>query len=399
MSSIIEQAILDATQLREAALKTAENQIIEKYSSEIKEAMSSILDEDEEEMAVADIADEEGAMADEAPENVQQASMSVTKMCPCPDPEEGEESVFVFNLDDLQAANDGDEAEDAAETQGDLLDAVAGEIAEVLNLDEAAEEVEETKCNSKGDHSHSLEEEEVEVAEALGGGFNAADSKAIGDEELPQDEDEDDQDDLSDLEEAEISIDPEMIKDLVQEMVVDIGNAPGEGWAGRPEAYRQEQEKINLARLADEDEAQELEDLKAGMEDLAGLKESLEAQNSVLAQTVTALKEKLEQLTVVNAKLALQNEVLVNESLNGRQKNRIVESINKAESAKDAKVIAEALQSSVDAPASTVSKGMESLNEAISRPSHVVPRREISSKSGESELKNRFQRLAGIKRN
>jgi len=163
MSSIIEQAILDATQLREAALKTAENQIIEKYSSEIKEAMSSILDEDEEEMAVADIADEEGAMADEAPENVQQASMSVTKMCPCPDPEEGEESVFVFNLDDLQAANDGDEAEDAAETQGDLLDAVAGEIAEVLNLDEAAEEVEETKCNSKGDHSHSLEEEEVEV--------------------------------------------------------------------------------------------------------------------------------------------------------------------------------------------------------------------------------------------
>ena len=396
MSSIIEQAILDATQLREAALKTAENQIIEKYSSEIKEAMSSILDEDEEEMAVADIADKEGEMADEAPENVQQASMSVTKMCPCPDPEEGEESVFVFSLDDLQAANDGDE--DEAETQGDLLDAVAGEIAEVLSLDEAAEEVEETKCNSKGGHSHSLEEEEVEVAEALGGGFNAADSKAIGDEELPRDEDEDDQDDLSDLEEAEISIDPEMVKDLVQEMVVDLQNAP-DGWAGRPESYRQEQEKINLARLADEDAAQELEDLKAGMENLAGLKESLEAQNSVLAQTVTALKEKLEQLTVVNAKLALQNEVLVNESLNGRQKNRIVESINKAESAKDAKVIAEALQSSVDAPASTVSKGMESLNEAISRPSHVVPRREISSNSGESELKNRFQRLAGIKRN
>ena len=45
MGSLIEQAIIDANELREAALRSAESQIIEKYSSEIKEAMDSLLDE------------------------------------------------------------------------------------------------------------------------------------------------------------------------------------------------------------------------------------------------------------------------------------------------------------------------------------------------------------------
>jgi len=40
MSSMLEQAIVDATALREAALKNAEQAIIEKYAPQIKERLS-----------------------------------------------------------------------------------------------------------------------------------------------------------------------------------------------------------------------------------------------------------------------------------------------------------------------------------------------------------------------
>ena len=42
MSQMLEQAIIDATALKEAALKNAENLVIEKYSNEIKEVVQSL---------------------------------------------------------------------------------------------------------------------------------------------------------------------------------------------------------------------------------------------------------------------------------------------------------------------------------------------------------------------
>ncbi len=47
MSSMLEQAIVDATALREAALKNAEAAIIEKYAPEIKNAVDSLLEQDD----------------------------------------------------------------------------------------------------------------------------------------------------------------------------------------------------------------------------------------------------------------------------------------------------------------------------------------------------------------
>ena len=55
MSSMLEQAIIDAEQLKETAQRTAEEAVIEKYQSEIKEAVNAILEQEEplEEEAVA----------------------------------------------------------------------------------------------------------------------------------------------------------------------------------------------------------------------------------------------------------------------------------------------------------------------------------------------------------
>jgi len=55
MSTLLEQAIIDAEALREAAMKNAEASIVEKYSSEVKAAVESLLSEEFEE----DLAEEE----------------------------------------------------------------------------------------------------------------------------------------------------------------------------------------------------------------------------------------------------------------------------------------------------------------------------------------------------
>ena len=45
MSSMLEQAIIDAAALREAALKNAEQSLIEKYAPQIKEAVEAMLED------------------------------------------------------------------------------------------------------------------------------------------------------------------------------------------------------------------------------------------------------------------------------------------------------------------------------------------------------------------
>ena len=47
MSSLLEEAIVDAKALKEAALKNAESAVLEKYSAEVKGALSTLLEQDE----------------------------------------------------------------------------------------------------------------------------------------------------------------------------------------------------------------------------------------------------------------------------------------------------------------------------------------------------------------
>ena len=47
MSSMLEQAIIDAAALKEAALKNAEQEVLERYSKDIKEAVDALLEQDD----------------------------------------------------------------------------------------------------------------------------------------------------------------------------------------------------------------------------------------------------------------------------------------------------------------------------------------------------------------
>ncbi len=135
--------------------------------------------------------------------------------------------------------------------------------------------------------------------------------------------------------------------------------------------------------------------LVAAAKELAESKKAVETENEKLKQLIYDLKGKLDESILSNAKLLYTNQTLTSASLNERQKNRIVESIQNADSVEEAKVIFETLQS---AAGPSIKKAPKSLSEAIRRPSLNVPRRRRENSSRESAVKNRLQALAGIKK-
>ena len=144
------------------------------------------------------------------------------------------------------------------------------------------------------------------------------------------------------------------------------------------------------------EEKEEIEDLQDAGERLSvNESKKLEDENKKLKELIYAMKGKLDESILSNAKLLYTNQTLTSASLNERQKNKIVESIQNADSVEEAKVIFETLQS---AAGPSTRKAPKSLNEAISRPSLNVPRRRRENSPRDSIVKNRFQTLAGIKK-
>jgi hypothetical protein len=399
MSSLLEQAIIDAKELREAALRFAENQVIERHAVELKEAIDSFLNEQDEPALdpMAAAAPAGGPATPPVPEDIPDASLIGTKTGSAGE----DESSITLSVEDLRTMLSAYEDQDIPPE--DLKDPF-----EIL-------------ADGTPDSSDQHEPDETEIQ--LGQVRQPQTAPSTGMEGLMEDirrflndkpsslqetyDIEDDiedelEDELEDEEEDEEE-DESYIHSLSEELVIDITNGDFTGWAGRPEKDRQYQEKIELARLADTKRQEELKDLQDGMKKLAGINESLKAksselrnQNVLLEQTILALKGKLEEVNLSNAKLLYQNEVLTNSSLNERQKTQVVESIRKAASVSEAKVIFETLQSA--ARSIGTDRKVESLNEAIRRPSHTIHGKRPLTESVDNSQLDYWKKLAGIQK-
>ena len=157
----------------------------------------------------------------------------------------------------------------------------------------------------------------------------------------------------------------------------------------------QDTEVKEEAELSEEaiEQVEKLSEVKAKLEDQVG---ALTEQNTKLTTAVVALKEHVEGVNVTNAKLLYTNRVLTNDSLNERQKNKIVEAISNADSVEEAKVIFDTLQSAVG---STDKREPKSLSEAVDRSStHIMSSRNATRHESKVEpAVTRWQLLAGLK--
>ena len=102
MSTMLEQAIVDAKALREAAVKSAEAAIVEKYNDEVKDAVSKLLEQDDE----MDL-----GMEPEAEVEIDSTAMEQVPMAHLSD---DDEDIVVVDLDDIIAAAESEEGEEEA---------------------------------------------------------------------------------------------------------------------------------------------------------------------------------------------------------------------------------------------------------------------------------------------
>ena len=107
------------------------------------------------------------------------------------------------------------------------------------------------------------------------------------------------------------------------------------------------------------------------------------------------MKEKLDEVNLSNAKLLYTNRVLTSDSLNERQKNKIVEAVRKAVTVEEAKTIFDTLQSAVGSV--SAKREPKSLSEVVrKRSAAFLPRREEKKVD---PFAARMKILAGIKKN
>jgi hypothetical protein len=117
-------------------------------------------------------------------------------------------------------------------------------------------------------------------------------------------------------------------------------------------------------------------------------------QNKGFKELLQKISHTLEEVNLSNAKLVYTNQILGSDSLNERQKNKIVETINEADSVETAKSVFDALQSTVGTSLDSRS-APKSLSEAIIRGNTTMLRRKEKQASNNPHLE-RMKKLAGI---
>ena len=430
MSSLLEQAFVDAKALKEAALKNAESTIVEKYSDEVKETLNKLLEQDELGLGGGLGGDPMGAPAGaDADVDVPLAATDGEDVCPCPD--EGDEEKVTIKFDELAEAlqkleeeldSDSIDEELKNPDKADLDDdgklssyekargkaiekSMSGDDDSDDDDDKVDEELDLSALVAAVMENFDLDESEEELEEGAYLDVEDTAGKDIADVEAMASITEEDEEEL----EEEIDADS-LIDAVMEKLTVDMG-ADLSGWAGRraeDKMYEMEKELAarrstsleqdstlgrGMADRTDTDPQKELEDLKQAQEELVfennQLKEKLQDYENVVEQ----LKESVTDVNLSNARLLYTNRVLRNTSLNERQKDKIAEAISNAGSVTEAKTIYDTLQSTVEAKPK---KSPQSLSEAIGRRNTVL-RATRQEAPASDPFQDRMKRLAGIK--
>ena len=400
MSSMLEQAIVDAAELRKAALKNAEQAIIEKYAPEIKNAVESLLESTSnlnetgrpvrhagqlarvtvendggkvgiqylnggtthlvneaelEEASEDDVLQEQEAEMGGGAVATQPAGMDMNipmgatggeQMCPCPDDEDS--VTFEFNMDDF-------------------MDAAA---------DERGLPEEPPPAEPPADTGLDAEEEEDPLAG------------------LALEEDNKFQQVLDILE--EISKEEERLE---EELTVDMAGVHKNGTIETNESTLDYQLEMEMAKREGDKHKEEKEELEKKLEELDEAHQKLKVEHELYENTIYKLNQKVKSTLLSNAKLLYSNRALRDASLNERQKQKIAEAITKARSPEEAKALWETLRTTVGSD-NNVKKGPQSLSESVNRRSNLssmLPRRNNNQSVQDDTFTQRMRKLAGIK--
>jgi len=336
---MLEQAIVDAQALREAALKNAEQSVIEKYAPEIKAAVESLLEGDNSQEVIKE------------EYNIPYAS----------DPVDEEQNVemaveYEFNPEDFN-----------------------------LDLNSLQDTPEQTPEEPAMDTSMETPAPETEAPPAADAG---------GLEDLLSESDlSEDNDLVSEILAILGESDEEEIID--EALTIDVG-AEKHGHFVTDDATRKYDQELELAKRQSDEYKDSAEQLTGELEGLKVTLANYQTNQDKLHSAVADMKDKLEEALISNARLLYTNKVLSDASLNERQKSKIVEVIAKVETIKEARTLYETLK---EATVGATKKSPQSLSESVNRRSnlsHVMPRRKQETLNENHSFSERMKKLAGL---
>ena len=410
MSSMLEQAIVEAEELKRVASRNAEQAILEKYSRELKEEMENLIEQDfgadaggmdlgagmdlglgGEEDAAGSAIDFEGSKADEdqVPTQLEYAAFDDMTIGKTKYPKSDE--VVEINLDALSEYELNPEAGPTSRNMAESIEIDEALLEEMAEADKLIDPKDKKKSGG-GEHDH----------DDGGDGKHAHEGQTCN-------EAHGDMTHESYLAEMELSEEFDISEEALEEVIrIDYRSVK----EGNPFGTDTERDEFNLVLAALKQEADEL---NAKNESLSRTRKKLVRENTKYKKNFDSASEKAQELKdgyssllekfkklriafdesqLMNAKLVYTNQVLSDDKLNVRQKNKIVESIQETTSVNNAKVMYETLVNAVE---STSKRGPESLSEAVSRRASPLLIKAAKTEGRPSnDFAIRMKRLAGI---
>jgi len=428
---MLEQAVIDAQALKEAAIKNAEQEVLEKYSGDIKEAVNTLLEQEVDPMALDPMADPMAA------DPMAGAPMEAGAV------EEGDKIASKLSLkalDETKFAEDNEEVELDLDALKEALNSSKNDFifeASEFDLEGLLEDDKEddewggnkrdknrtSKDKKYGglkgvkDYEPVFEQEEVDegvgsniakkaataagtalgtaAGTAVAGPAGGAVGGALGNKAVEK---------LVGEDEEELT--EETLQNAIEEILkVDLENVP-RGMIGTTHPTKIEQvDAVNIALAVEQDTAmaeqtdewqaalKKIEKLEEHVKSLKSDKNRLVKDHKDLKSVARQVSDKLTELNNTNAKLVYQNRILESHSLNERQKEKLVEAVSNANSTEEAKVIYETLQDSLS---SKKDNGPQSLNEAVSKNNRLVLKSNKKESQVSSSAIDRMKKLAGI---
>ena len=332
MSTMLEQAIIDAGALREAAIKSAENAIVEKYADEVKGAVQQMLEQDPDDETTG-LGDAEQVELDIGSEDEEVKIMADIPSAHDPDAEDDE--IVVLDLDQIITAADAD-----AGTEDDEYKMDAAEIADEVGipLDD-----DESPANRSDDEINISESDLVDMFQEM----------------------------------LSVDVDPKRVEQV-------------EAMVEEEEEEEKEEEVVTSAAEAGMD-AVDVENHQR----LERQVESLRKENKKFKNILAKVKDRLEEVNLSNARLLYANRVLQDNSLNEQQKNKIVDMLSETRSVEETEMVYETLQKTL-ASTQTRRGPKSLSEAVSRKSSVILSGRRKEETTDESPVKNRWATLAGI---
>ena len=337
MSDLLKEAIADAKTVRETAIANAKMALEEAFTPHLKSMLSAKLAED-------DMEDDE----DEKENPFDGEEMY------------GDEDEMRHDNDEMRHDNEeemepemDDEDEPEMEEEG-VIEINGVKYAPVMS--EEDDEMEDEEEGMREDQELDLESVIKELETEIKEGEHEDDEDEKVDEDIVTEEDDEDED-----------------KDKTDEQSTSSGIGKGTG--------------VKMASPSDEEDPGKGKDKPHSKNESVELKAELKEYK----EAVTFLREKLHEVNILNAKLLYTNRLFKEYVLSNDQKMKIVETFDRAQTAREIKLVYSTLAESFKGGSVKKTRVQES---ASIKTGTTKPTKKIITE--ESEVASRFKKLAGI---